>query len=186
MAAPKDPNMMTSPMFSFVRAHWYVSIKVVALYFVLYLVTFTFTSGAGIQIFLSVVTMLAWVFFDYSDIYTKAMRDVNIVKYGYIEYDKYRGLKSGLLAQIPGLVLVFLIWLTRSAVTYNDVFRMAYFVLYAPLVYPIAFLEDVSFLALLLPLVVVPITSYFGYVCGYKGLASGTMNRLIYRGRKKR
>lgn len=184
---PKDPNMMTSTMFSLVRMHWYVSIKVVALYIVLYFITFSFSTGTTIQIVRTVITCLAWVFFDYSDTYSKAMRDVNIVKYGYLEYDKLRGLKSGLLAQIPGLVVVFLIWLTRGTVEYSDAFRMAYFVLYSAPIQIVTVLEDsVSYLALLLPLIVVPITSTIGYYCGYNGMAGGMMNRFVYRNRKKR
>ncbi len=184
MASPKDPNMMTSPLFAFVRAHWYVSIKIVALYMVLYLMIFSFLSEISTCIaVISIISAVAWLFFDYSDIYQKAMRDVNIVKYGYIQYDRFRGLKSGLLSQIPGLIIVILIYITRSSTDYNDIFKLAYFVLYSPVAQTVG---SLSLWFWLLPLLIVPIVSHVGYICGYKGLAGNTMNKLFYRSRKKR
>jgi hypothetical protein len=177
---PKDPNMMTSPMFTFVRAHWYVSIKT----FVVYLILYFCTASLGLDwttTACSVITFLVWVYFDYTDIYLKAMRDVNVVKYGYIQYDKLRGLKAGLLAQIPGLFLTIMLLVLSEANEYYSLFSAFYLVLYSPLMQLIGALKDSFVLIWVLPLLVVPITSQLGYFCGYNGLASGAMNRLIYR-----
>lgn len=181
---PKDPNMMTSPLLRIVATHWFASIKAFILYLILYLAIFSFTTGTTFINIISALTLVAWIFFDYTDTYRKAMRDVNVVKYGYLKYDKLRGLKSGLLAQIPGLLLVILIFLTRGSDA-SDLFRMFYSMLYMPLVHWIGILEEVTYLALLLPLIVVPISGFAGYYCGYNGLASGTMNQLIYRKRNR-
>ena len=183
---PRDPNMMTSPMFSFVRAHWYASIKAVILYIILYLIIFSFTDSTAVRAVESAVSLIAWLFFDYSDTYKKAMRDVNVVKYGDLEYDKLRGLKSGLLAQIPGLIIVILIFATKGAADYNDLFRVLYFILYAPTVQWIAAAEEVTMLVWLLPLLLVPVVSQIAYYCGYNGLGGRVINRIMYRGRGRK
>lgn len=181
MSQPKDPNMMTSPLFSFVRAHWYVSVKIFLVYIFLFYIVTSFTdSTAGITI-VSVVTFLAWIFIDYTDIYKKAMRDVNVVKYGDLEYDKFRGLKSGLLAQIPGLIFVIL----RIVTPDFELWYYLYTLLYAPAIQLMGILDDVTVLAWLLPLFVVPITAQFAYYCGYEGRGGKIMNKVLYRGRRK-
>ena len=100
-ARSADPNVMTSTDFSFVRKHWYVGIKVLALYAIFAILTSSFSVPLWVNWTVSIILLILWVYFDYTDIYKLAMRDYNVVKYGYIEYDPKRGLKTGLLAQIP-------------------------------------------------------------------------------------
>ena len=100
-ARSADPNVMTSTDFSFVRKHWYVGIKVLALYAIYAILTSSFSVPLWLNWTISVILLILWVYFDYTDIYKLAMRDYNVVKYGYLEYNPKRGLKTGLLAQIP-------------------------------------------------------------------------------------
>ena len=179
--ANSDPNVMTSTMFSFVRRHWYVSIKVVALFVVLYLLTLSFGFGNWIYIVISIITALAFVFFDYNDIWGRGMRDFNLVKYEYIKYNKLKGLISGLLAQIPGLILILLILITQNsaASTYSDVFKLAYFVLYSPFITFITGYLGITSLAYFLPLLIIPIVSTIAYYLGYRNI--GIVQRVIYQ-----
>lgn len=179
-----DPNVMTSTDFSFVRRHWYVSVKVVAVYLILSLVTYAFDPPLWLYWGFSALCFVAWIYFDYTDIYRMAMRDYNLVKFGYIPYEEKRGLRVGLLAQIPGVLLFILICVTRRGSAENaDFFRLLYFILYSPAVNVISALEDTTRLIYLLPLCVIPPVSFLAYKNGYNNI--GIMNKIIYKSREK-
>ena len=182
--ANKDPNMMTSSLMSFVRKHWFASIKVTMVYFIFVYCTYVFSPGTWLYVLLSVVLFAAWIFFDFTDTAKLAMRDENLVKYEYIKYDKFKGLKTGLISQIPGLVLCILILLTRSSTgRINDWFRLFYFILYSPAAFVIGMLQDASMAIFFAPLPVIPIVSTLGYYCGYHEIPIYT--KLVYRNRAK-
>ena len=187
-----DPNVMTSTDFSFVRKHWYVGIKTVALYIIFAVLTSRIQMPYVLYWLISFVLLLLWVYFDYQDIYKLAMRDYNLVKYNYLEYDPKRGLKTGLLAQIPGLVCVILMCLlSLGSATWSDLFRVLWIVFYSPFVVFIGAIQmslgSASIWQLapfyLIPMLFQPVIGYFAYKNGYNNI--GIFYKFIYKSRDK-
>ncbi len=181
-----DSNTMSSTMFSFVRKHWYASIKAVAVYAILYFCTFSLVNGTGKEFsvywIISVLCGIMFVFFSYMDTWRKAVRDNNLVLYKYIEYNKWRGLISGLLADIPGLVVIAFILIAKAAgsTSYVDFAKVGYFILYSPFVLLVSAFEESSHgLIYFLPLVITPITGAAGYYFGYRNI--GLVGQFIYK-----
>lgn len=191
-ARSADPNVMTSTDLSFVRKHWYVGIKTVALYIIFSVLTSSVSVPYWLYWLLSIVILVLWVYFDYIDIYRLAMRDYNLVKYNYLEYDSKRGLKTGLLAQIPGLVCVIMMCvLSIGSSTWSSLFQMLWVIFYSPFVVVIGALQtamnnssvwlDAPFY--LIPMLIQPIIGYFAYKNGYHNI--GILYKLIYKTRDK-
>lgn len=187
-----DPNVMTSTDFSFVRKHWYTGVKTVALYIIFAVLTNATDVPYVLYWFLSVLILLLWVYFDYQDIYKLAMRDYNLVKYGYLKYQRFRGLKTGLLAQIPGLICVLLMCvLSLGSATWSDLFRVLWLVFYSPFMVVIGAIQNAMPNAsvwqmapfFLIPMVFQPIIGYFAYYNGYHNI--GIFYKLIYKSRDK-
>lgn len=187
-ARSADPNVMTSTDLSFVRKHWYVGVKTVALYMIYAILTSSFTVPLWLNWAFSMILLVLWVYFDYTDIYKLAMRDYNVVKYGYIEYNPRRGLKTGLLAQIPGLVCVILMCvLSLGSGTWSDLFRVLWLVFYSPFAVLIGIIPTTSVWAsapfFLIPMVFQPVIGYLAYKNGYNN--KGIFYKLIYKSRDK-
>jgi hypothetical protein len=186
-----DPNVMTSTDFSFVRRHWYVGVKVLALYAIYIIITSSFTLPLWFEWLIAGVLLILWVYFDYTDIYKAAMRDYNLVKFNYLEYDEKRGLKTGLLAQIPGLVCVILkCILSLGSGTWSDLFGVLWLVFYSPFAVVIGAIQSVTNLSVwlyapfyLIPMVIQPIIGYLAYKNGYNNI--GIFYKLIYKSRDK-
>lgn len=187
-----DPNVMTSTDFSFVRKHWYVGIKTVALYIIFAVITNSVQVPYWLYWILTFLILILWVYFDYHDIYKLAMRDYNLVKYKYLEYDSKRGLKTGILAQIPGLCCVILMCvLSLGSGIWSDLFRVLWLVFYSPFMMMIgvvqAAMPDASIwllaLFFLIPLIFQPIIGYFAYKNGYNNI--GIFYKFIYKTRDK-
>ena len=60
-ARPADPNVMTSTDFSFVRKHWYVGIKSVALYMIFAILTSSFTVPLWVNWTFSILLLIVSV-----------------------------------------------------------------------------------------------------------------------------
>lgn len=190
-ARSADPNVMTSTDFSFVRKHWYVSIKITALYLIYIILTSSFTLPLWVEWIISAVLIILWIYFDYTDIYKGAMRDYNLVKYKYIEYDPKRGLKTGLMAQIPGLLCVILMCvLSLGSGTWSDLCGVLWVVFYSPFTTIIGAIKmsiDTSVWGYapfyLIPMVVQPVVGYLAYKNGYNNI--GIFYKFIYKSRDK-
>jgi hypothetical protein len=192
-ARSADPNVMTSTDFSVVRKHWYVGIKTVALFIIYDVLVSSFdNTPLWLTWFVSAVIFVLWVYFDYMDIYKLAMRDYNLVKYNYLEYDPMRGLKTGLLAQIPGLVCVVLMCvLSLGSGTWSDLFRVLWMVFYSPFIMVIGVIQtampDASVWQtapfFMIPMIFQPIIGYLAYKNGYNNV--GIFYKLIYKTRDK-
>lgn len=187
-----DPNMMTSTDFSFVRKHWYVGVKTLALFIIFSVLTSSVDVPYWLYWVLSIVIIVLWVYFDYSDIYKLAMRDQNLVKYNYLEYDPMRGLKTGLLAQIPGLVCVLLMCvLSYGSATWSELFQVLWLVFYSPFMVVIGAIQTAlpgaSVWAIapfyLIPMLFQPFIGYLAYKNGYNDI--GILYKLIYKTRDK-
>ena len=187
-----DPNVMTSTDLSFVAKHWYVGVKTVALYIIFAVLTNSINVPGVLYWILSLVILALWVYFDYTDIYKLAMRDYNLVKYGYLEYDERRGLKTGLLAQIPGLIcVVMMCLLSLGSGIWSDLFRVLWLVFYSPFMVMIGAIQGMLPGAsvwqiapfFLIPMVFQPIIGYFAYKNGYNNI--GIFYKFIYKTRDK-
>ena len=172
--------------------HWYVGIKTVALYIIFAVITNSVQVPYWLYWILTFLILILWVYFDYHDIYKLAMRDYNLVKYKYLEYDSKRGLKTGLLAQIPGLCCVILMCvLSLGSGIWSDLFRVLWLVFYSPFMMMIgvvqAAMPDASIWLLapffLIPLIFQPIIGYFAYKNGYNNI--GIFYKFIYKTRDK-
>ncbi len=182
-----DPNMMTSTDLSFARKHWYVGIKTVALYIIFAIITNAINVPYAVYWVISIIILLLWFYFDYQDIYKLAMRDQNVVKYGYIEYNPNRGLRTGLEAQIPGLLCVILMCvLSIGSGTWSDLFRVLWLILYSPFMMIIGAIQNampnLSVWAkapfYLIPMVIQVGIGYLAYRNGYNNV--GIFYKLIY------
>lgn len=186
-----DPNVMTSTDFSFVRKHWYVGVKVTALYIIFAVITSSISVPLWFYWLISAVLLILWIYFDYIDIYRAAMRDCNVVKFGYLEYDSKRGLKTGLLAQIPGLILVALMCiLSLGSGTWSDGCAVLWLVFYAPFASFIGVIKQILDTSIwgyavfyIIPMVFQPVIGYFAYKNGYNNI--GIFYKLIYKSRDK-
>lgn len=175
-------NTMSSTFFSFVRKFWYASIKTVAVYIILYLCTYALfknsESTRAVYWVFSALCLVLYIFCCYVDIWRKALRDFNLVKYEYITYNKYRGLLAGLVADIPGLIVIILILVTQAAgaASYVDVFKVAYFALYSPFVMLVStFSGNILYF---LPLIIPPVAGALAYHCGYHNI--GLVAKFMY------
>lgn len=190
-ARSADPNVMTSTDFSFVRKHWYVSIKITALYLIYIILTSSFTLPLWFEWVISLVLVVLFVYFDYTDIYKAAMRDYNLVKYKYLEYEPKRGLKTGIMAQIPGVLCVLLMCiLAKGSVLWSDFFGVMWMVFYSPFVTLIGAIKltiDTSIwgyaIFYLIPCLLQPIVGYLAYKNGYEN--KGIFYKFIYKSREK-
>ena len=186
-----DPNVMTSTMFSLVWRHWYAAIKMTALYLLYIIMTSSLEIPVWFEWIISIILLVGWVYFDYMDIYRRAMRDANLVKFNYLQYDEKRGLKSGLYAQIPGLIVVFLMCiLSLGSGTWSDLFRVLWIVLYSPFVTAIGAVQSLISANIwgyapfyLIPMLFQPVIGYLAYKNGYNNI--GIFYKLIYRTRDK-
>lgn len=186
-----DPNVMTSTDFSFVRKHWYVSVKITALYLIYIIFTSAFQLPLWFEWIISLVLVMLFIYFDYTDIYKAAMRDYNLVKYNYLEYDSRRGLKTGLMAQIPGVLCVLLMCImAKGSVVWSDFFGVIWMVFYSPFVSLVGLVKmslDTSIwgyaIFYLIPCVLQPVVGYLAYKNGYAN--KGIFYRFIYKSREK-
>ncbi len=168
VTAHGDPNVMVSPMSGFIRMHIFAEFGALAVFVLAELLFLNMGFGLWLEILLSVICTLFWVAVDFRSTLNAAMRDRNLVKFHYIKYDKWKGLKSGLYAQIPGLVIIILIWVTnRTSSNVNEWARLFYFIFYAPVSTLVGHLENLSQLFWLLPLWICPLVSSLAYYLGY-------------------
>lgn len=186
-----DPNVMTSTDFSFMRKHWYVGVKIAALYIIYVVLTSGFQLPLWVEWLVSGVLMILWIYFDYTDIYKAAMRDYNLVKYKYIEYDPLRGLKTGIMAQAPGLLCVILMCvLSLGSGMWSDLFGVLWIVFYSPFVTLIGAIQSTIDTSVwgyapfyLIPMLIQPVVGYLAYKNGYNNI--GIFYKFIYKSRDK-
>ncbi len=128
----------------------------------------------------------------YVDAWHNGQQDHNLMQYGHIPEDRFRGLKAALVSQILGLLLailaiihLYLIARERAAGVPEELqvglwwgFLSAYHLFYFPFVGVVWPLEEISPLFCLLPLIFVPVVYHIGYTLGYKGFS--IREKLVY------
>lgn len=190
-ARSADPNVMTSTDFSFMRKHWYVSIKITALYLIYIILTSALSLPLWFEWIISAVLIILFIYFDYTDIFKAAMRDYNLVKYKYLEYDPKRGLKTGIMAQIPGVLCVLLMCvMAKGSVVWSDFFGVLWMVFYSPFVTLVGAIKMAINTSIwgyaifyLIPCLLQPIVGYLAYKNGYEN--KGIFYKFIYKSREK-
>lgn len=190
-ARSADPNVMTSTDFSFMRKHWYVSIKITALYLIYIILTSALSLPLWFEWIISAVLIILFIYFDYTDIFKAAMRDYNLVKYKYLEYDPKRGLKTGIMAQIPGVLCVLLMCvMAKGSVVWSDFFGVLWMVFYSPFVTLVGAIKMAINTSIwgyaifyLIPCLLQPVVGYLAYKNGYEN--KGIFYKFIYKSREK-
>ncbi len=147
----------------------------------------------AMNLILFVLMIPLYVVLIYNPIWTEGDRNRNMIQFGHIQYDKWKGLKVGLLMAIPYLLTNLMLTLSKFGVLPN--LFWLYKILNAHL-WPLLNILDPTALAAdmtILGLVICWLTSFYptiiavvAYFLGYKGIM--VMEKLIYKNkpRKKR
>ena len=137
-------------------------------------------SRAGKIVDFSVLTLLSLVLlvaFVYHKLYTVGNKDFNAVKCGHKDEDKFRGLKIGIMAMLPDIILFLVMVVLRfvkpsTTVGYYKAVNAIFFKI-LNLCMGSKTLGDVSFsgfAVMFLILLVVPAVAHFSYTLGYKDI----------------
>lgn len=151
----------------------------------------------GVELFCdvlsSVLMILILVAVTYTVLSKEGDRDSNAVQFGHIQYDRFRGIRVGLLAAVPSILsYLFLIVskLTGLVPQYVSFFRlsnMPFLPLFNHLVSStVASSADVpwsAILAMAVTVVVVPLSCAAGYYMGYRHVSLS--ENLVYQKKKK-
>lgn len=128
----------------------------------------------------------------YSCIWREGVSDFNRVKFGHMKYDRYKGLKAGLIAAVPQ----FVFWIALIVFKLFDVnFALIYKIFNF---YLMSFLEwvygnngtvisELSMGGILLsgiPILIIPVAGFIAYIAGYRQFSLS--EHLIYRNLKKK
>lgn len=180
-----DPNVMVSPISAFFRLHLFAEFGALAVFIIVELICSSMNFGTWFEWVLCVVCTVLWIAFDFYSTLNAGMRDHNLVKYNYIQYDKWKGLKSGLLAQIPGVIVIVLLWITNiSAGRLNEWMRLFYFILYAPTSKLTTWMVDYVGEAMwIFPIWICPAVSTLAYYLGYHEIPF--LTKLVYKNRAR-
>lgn len=178
-----DPNVMVSPMSGFIRTHLLASVSALAVFVIVEILFSSLGFGIWFETLLSIGCTILWIAFDFYATLNAAMRDRNLVKYNFIKYDKWKGLKSGLYAQIPGLVVIIMIWVTNgSAGKLNNWARLFHFILYGPVATFVGFLTQIHQVFWLFPIWICPVVAALAYHLGYNEVPF--LANIVYKNRK--
>jgi hypothetical protein len=129
-----------------------------------------FMSPSAAQTVGSVVSIVLFFSMLYSESWRAGQQDRNLMKFGHLEDDKFRGLKSALYAQIPGVLLAVLAILHRLTGGALPAFMLAgYKLFYEPFVDIIWLLDQISPVLYILVPIIPPIFVHIGYSLGFKG-----------------
>lgn len=142
-------------------------------------------------LFIQFVCAVLFMFFLYCPVWVDADKDRNMANHGKIIFDKFKGIKAGLIIAIPFVILNLLLVLSWLKIIPN------FFALYKvinsffwPLLHILApntgSVESLNLFDIiiinLLPLYI-PIVTSIGYYCGYKNIS--LKNKIVYVNNKK-
>jgi hypothetical protein len=123
----------------------------------------------------------------YGAAWTVGEREYNLVKHGHLYYDKFKGLKAGLIAMIPGLLLALIaVAFVGSPLEQRDAIGLIAQFLHTCLHTAFYWLEYItsspnqtSTVSMFLPVLAMPIMSAAGFALGYRGIYLRTS--ILYR-----
>lgn len=150
------------------------------------------TTGNVIALLLQGTLLCSFV---YTDLWRQGDKDANAVHFGRIAYDKWKGLKVGLVASIPSF-LTYVVLVAEKLFgfwqPYAGLYRIFHLTFYPIIVW--AFGSNVTVgtagigwggIALaLIPVLVTPIVAVIGYGLGYRQII--VSEKLIYKDKKKK
>lgn len=159
----------TGGMFELVLCQWASGAKVAVAYLFAYTILNSFILGAWIELPLTILTVFIYIFSLYNSVGYKARKERTLVNQGQAEADCCRGLKAGILAQIPGLIIASSLILTNTPelAWQNSALRKLYFVLYSPFTGIAAEMEGSARAFYFLPIVLTPAISAAAYYIGF-------------------
>lgn len=114
----------------------------------------------------SVISIILFTAMMYVESWRAGQQDHNLMTFGHMPDDKFRGLKSALLSQIPGFLLAVLAAITRMTEAMPVFFVTVFKLFYAPFVDFIWIAEQVPLLFPLFSLIT-PVIVHVGYSLGY-------------------
>lgn len=158
----------------------------------------SFFNNAFGQVVLLIVNSIIYYTAIYACMWEIGHRDSNRIRFGHEELDKYRGVKIGLVANIP----VWFMWAVLfagklGAFDFNEVVSGSVVVVYKllnPQVWPLLNMMSntvdfnditiMSLIILLLSVSIMPLISQLFYILGIKDIAP--LQKLIYKNDKKK
>ncbi len=149
-----------------------------ATFFLMYFFTL-FLDEYRAQSVAAVLSIILFCIMLYCETWRVASSDRNMMNLGHIKVDTTRGLKAGLIGQIPGLILAILAIIYQYSGFPHYIVLSLYKLYYAPFVDILWFLEQISYFFYLLPLVVAPLVCHMGYILGYRRFS--ILEKLIYK-----
>ena len=117
----------------------------------------------------SIFSVILFVTMMYTETWRSGQQDRNLMNFGHMTDDKYRGLKAALFSQIPGLILAILAMISRMTEALPEIFVAIFKLFYAPFVDLIWFANQVSPLLFALFALITPIVAHIAYLLGYSG-----------------
>jgi uncharacterized membrane protein len=118
----------------------------------------------------SVVSIILFVAMMYTESWRAGKQDHNLMNFGHMEEDRFRGLKSALFSQIPGVLLAVLAMINRMTDILPAFFLSAFKLFYAPFVDLIWLCQESAPLLFVLFTLITPVLVHIGYTLGFKGL----------------
>lgn len=139
-------------------------------FFLMYFMTL-FLGQSAAQTVGSILSILLFFAMMYTEMWRSGQQDRNLMNFGHMPDDKFRGLKAALLSQIPGFILSILAAITRLTGSASTLFVSAYKIFYAPFVDLIWLAEQATPLLFPLFALITPVVVHIGYILGYSGYA---------------
>ena len=132
-------------------------------------------------------SFLIFASMQYSSFWAMGDTDNNKVAYNHMTEDKLKGLKAGLLASIPYLLLYIALLLGKLGVIPNIIMYIYRFAnaSFMPILlkllpnFPVVGLSPFRFLGVFALLLVLPLVCEFGYILGYKRIS--ITEKIIYK-----
>jgi hypothetical protein len=128
-----------------------------------------FLSPSAAQTVGSVVSIILFTAMMYTEIWRLGQQDHNLMNFGHLKDDKYRGVKGALISQIPGLILAILAIVSRMTGALPEIFVAIFKMFYASFVDLIWLSEQATPLLFILFVIPTTLIVHVAYLLGYKG-----------------
>lgn len=129
----------------------------------------------------------------YSLLWKRGDTDNNLATFGHIEREKYKGLKIGLLADVPFALLYLLLWADKLfgfSPAFSGLYKIANYYMF-PLIdlcykgaETSAEISVLGMLCLLVTLIPIPLVAHIGYYCGNNEISLG--DKFVYAKTKEK
>lgn len=167
-----------------VRTIWINNfVGVIWSYFAILMLGFLYNSIAG-RIIITILTGFFSVLFVYESCWNQGFKDRNYAHYGRMEEDKWRGLKAGMFAAIPHLIIAILYFISKAASVGFAEINVLTRIWFSPWIALVdMWMVKIPFilLAFILPICA---AAAIGYQLGYRDFS--LMERLIYKNAGKK